>query len=73
MSTHPWTHHEIARLRYEERLVRGQILCARSGEAERAAVDGRDTRVGDRLMRRLWARLGSRRGPAVRGVPRLLT
>jgi hypothetical protein len=73
MSTHPWTHHEIARLRYEERLVRGRILCAPTGEAKSLAGDARDTRVGDRLMRALRARLGSRRGPAVHGVPRLLS
>jgi hypothetical protein len=72
MSAHPSTHHEIARLRHEERLVRAALVNAHphpaGGVHDRRRLGGLDGLLGA-----VQTHLGTRqRGAAIR-VPRLLS
>ena len=69
VSAHPSSHHEIAQLRHEERLVRAALA-----HAHRLPADGAEgrRRVGslERLLGTVRAHLGAPRGRTV-GAPRL--
>jgi len=63
MSTHPSTHHEIARLRHEERLVRAALAHAhRPADGARA---GENVGGFERLLGTVQARLDAQRGVTV--------
>jgi len=72
MDIHPWTAHEIATARHEERILRGlaayQALRVReeqSAEAAAVAGSGSRFRILDRLRRREVAVASSTARPAV--------
>jgi hypothetical protein len=72
MIAHPWTHHDIARARDEERLLRGlaayQALRVRdeqSAESVSATGSGGRLRILDRLRRREVGVTASPARPAV--------
>jgi len=71
MDVHPWTNHEIATARHEERILRGlaayQALRVREEQAAEAAASEPAGRVGilDRLLRREAAVTSSSARPAV--------
>ncbi len=72
MSAHPSTHHEIARLRHEERLVRAALVNAHPHSPD--GVRGRRNPGGlERLVEAVRAHLGARRGGAAIRVPRFLS
>ena len=72
MSAHPSTHHEIAQLRHEERLVRAALANAHPIPAD--GVRARRSPVGlDRLLGAVQAHLGARRGGAAIRVPQFLS
>jgi hypothetical protein len=68
MSAHPVAHHEIARLRHEERLVRAALATGHPIPADGAQA--RRMLVLEWL--REWAQVGAWRRTAIR-VPRLLS
>ncbi|MGH3135866.1 MAG: hypothetical protein ACRDPV_05165 [Gaiellaceae bacterium] len=71
MDIHPWTAHEIATARHEERILRGlaayQALRVREEQSAEAAVAGTRGRFAilDRLRRREAAVAGSSARPAI--------
>ena len=72
MSAHPSTHHEIAQLRHEERLVRAALANAHPHPA--VGLRARRSPGGlDRLLGAVQAHLGARRGGAAIRVPQFLS
>jgi hypothetical protein len=72
MSAHPSNHHEIARLRHEERLVRAALVNAHPHPAG-GVHDRRDLAGLARLLGAVQAHLGTRRAGAAIRVPRFLS
>ena len=70
MSTHPSTHHEIALLRHEERLVRAALANAHPRPAD-GVRSRRYVRGLDRLLGAVRAQRGALRGEAAIRMPRL--
>jgi hypothetical protein len=72
MSAHPSTHHEIARLRHEERLVRAGLTHAHQIPADGVRAR-RSAGVLERWIGAARAQLGAQRGGAAVRAPRLLS
>ena len=73
MSAHPSTHHEIAQLRHEERLVRAALANAQPLPADGLRARRRSPGGIERLVGAVQAQLGARRRGAAIRVPQLLS